>query len=386
MFKKICIIGEGITSLITTKMLLELDLQVDLISENFFKKIKFDNRAFALSPSNIEYLKDLKIIENKSDLVWPINEINLYNAKGNKNVKKIFNFNKKLKSLFYMIKNDDFHMKLKKQIIKNPLLNVYSKKSAKNIINEIIYQKKTNFSENYSLIINCVGQNNIDTKFFFKKIKKKYYTNSLTSIIRHQKIINDVASQFFTEKGPIAFLPLSPDKTAVVWSIKNKFLYKDKKKNEFFFKKNIKKILQSKLKIISFSNINQFELNFIITRELNYKNILNFGEGLHKIHPLAGQGLNMVIRDIKVLGNLIKNTTDLGLDLDSSTLVKFKEIIQPYNFLFATSVDLTEKYFSINNTILNKLSDEFLIITNKNYFIKNVLKKIADRGINLFDY
>ena len=285
-----------------------------------------------------------------------------------------------------MIKNDDFHMKLKKQIIKNPLLNVYSKKSAKNIINEIIYQKKTNFSENYSLIINCVGQNNIDTKFFFKKIKKKYYTNSLTSIIRHKKIINDVASQFFTEKGPIAFLPLSPDKTAVVWSIKNKFLYKDKKKNEFFFKKNIKKILQSKLKIISFSNINQFELNFIITRELNYKNILNFGEGLHKIHPLAGQGLNMVIRDIKVLENLIKSTIDLGLDLDSSTLVKFKEIIQPYNFLFATSVDLTEKYFSINNTILNKLSDEFLIRTNKNYFIKNVLKKIADRGINLFDY
>ena len=94
----------------------------------------------------------------------------------------------------------------------------------------------------------------------------------------------------------------------------------------------------------------------------------------------------MVIRDIKVLGNLIKNTTDLGLDLDSSTLVEFKEIIQPYNFLFATSVDLTEKYFSINNTILNKLSDEFLIRTNKNYFIKNVLKKIADRGINLFDY
>ena len=168
--------------------------------------------------------------------------------------------------------------------------------------------------------------------------------------------------------------------------LKINFYIKIKKKNEFFFKKNIKKILQSKLKIISFSNINQFELNFIITRELNYKNILNFGEGLHKIHPLAGQGLNMVIRDIKVLGNLIKNTTDLGLDLDSSTLVKFKEIIQPYNFLFATSVDLTEKYFSINNTILNKLSDEFLIITNKNYFIKNVLKKIADRGINLFDY
>ena len=38
MFKKVCVIGGGLTSLIVTRMLLELDLKVDLISENYHKK------------------------------------------------------------------------------------------------------------------------------------------------------------------------------------------------------------------------------------------------------------------------------------------------------------------------------------------------------------
>ena len=38
-----------------------------------------------------------------------------------------------------------------------------------------------------------------------------------------------------------------------------------------------------------------------------------FGDSLHKIHPLAGQGFNMTLRDIKILSNIIQNRIDLGL-------------------------------------------------------------------------
>ena len=52
-------------------------------------------------------------------------------------------------------------------------------------------------------------------------------------------------------------------------------------------------------------------------------NILAFGDLLHKIHPLAGQGYNMSIRDIKILSNLINKKIDLGLDIDSSICREF---------------------------------------------------------------
>ena len=50
-----------------------------------------------------------------------------------------------------------------------------------------------------------------------------------------------------------------------------------------------------------------------------------FGDLLHKIHPLAGQGFNMTIRDIKALMNIIKDKLDLGLPLDSSVNKEFEK-------------------------------------------------------------
>ena len=55
MYKKICVIGEGITSLLVTNMLLDHDLEVDLLSETFSKKQNQDNRSFAISYTNFKY-------------------------------------------------------------------------------------------------------------------------------------------------------------------------------------------------------------------------------------------------------------------------------------------------------------------------------------------
>ena len=54
------------------------------------------------------------------------------------------------------------------------------------------------------------------------------------------------------------------------------------------------------------------------------KNILAFGDLLHRIHPLAGQGFNMTIRDIKILIGLIQKKIDLGLPIDSSINKEFE--------------------------------------------------------------
>ena len=62
-------------------------------------------------------------------------------------------------------------------------------------------------------------------------------------------------------------------------------------------------------------NFQQFPINLSLSRNYFYKNILSFGDALHKIHPLAGQGFNMTLRDAKILSQLIKKNLDLGLNL-----------------------------------------------------------------------
>ena len=41
----------------------------------------------------------------------------------------------------------------------------------------------------------------------------------MTTVIKHEKILNNVATQIFTKRGPLAFLPISKDSTSVVYSI-----------------------------------------------------------------------------------------------------------------------------------------------------------------------
>ena len=386
MFKKVCVIGEGLTSLIVTRMLLELDLKVDLISENYHKKKNHSNRALAISQSNIKYLDYLNIFEGKRNYKWNVYEISLFSVKENYNKNKIFNFNNKTKPLFIMIKNHDLHLILKEKLKNSSLLQIYSQKKARIVMRKIITNKNKYAESQYGLILNCDSRNILNKKFFSKQIKKKYPATAVISTLRHKKICNNVASQFFMPQGPLAFLPLSNDATSVVWSIKNNYLSSNKKENDNFFKNEIKKVTNNHLKEINFSRINEYDLNFLISREYYHKNILNFGEGLHQIHPLAGQGLNMVIRDIKTLSGILKRNIELGLDLTPVLLKDFSEASKSYNFLFAKSIDLAEKYFSIKNELFSKLSDKLIKSVNKNFFLKDFLVNVADKGIDRLNY
>ena len=60
------------------------------------------------------------------------------------------------------------------------------------------------------------------------------------------------------------------------------------------------------MKLLKFLKPALFELKSSNLRSYYHKNILAFGDLLHRLHPLAGQGFNMTIRDINILCELIK--------------------------------------------------------------------------------
>jgi 2-octaprenyl-6-methoxyphenol hydroxylase len=110
---------------------------------------------------------------------------------------------------------------------------------------------------------------------------------------------------------------------------------------------------------------------------------LAFGDLLHKIHPLAGQGFNMTIRDIKILLDIIKKKVDIGLSLDSSVSLEFQNKIKHKNFIFSNGVDLIHELFNVER----KMKTSFLSKSVKqisNYpSINKIFTKIADKGILL---
>jgi len=114
-----------------------------------------------------------------------------------------------------------------------------------------------------------------------------------------------------------------------------------------------------------------------------FQNILAFGDLLHKLHPLAGQGFNMSIRDIKEIIKLIKFKINHGLDLDNSIGKNFQKKTRHKNYIFSNSIDFIYEYFNYENKINNSILSKTVKYIGKSKVVNEYFRKFADSGINI---
>tara|TARA_B110000211_G_C14004489_1_gene520141 strand:+ start:365 stop:868 length:504 start_codon:yes stop_codon:yes gene_type:complete len=167
-----------------------------------------------------------------------------------------------------------------------------------------------------------------------------------------------------------------------VWSVSSIFFNKNNK--------SIKKILTSKIKILlnnpkikKISNIQSFPIKLNLKKKYFKSNVLILGDGLHSIHPMAGQGFNLVLRDIKKLNELISKTLKLGLLFKNNFLLKdFYQARKPENTIIGLGVNLTNIFFK-DNKYFSPIRKTILENINNFKFIKKISQTISDKGISI---
>jgi 2-octaprenyl-6-methoxyphenol hydroxylase len=359
---KVCIIGDGLVGLTLAKVLIQKEISVDILLNR--KNNRYDKtRTLGISKSNIDYFNK-KIIDIRK-IAWEIKNIKIYTEKSSN--KEILNFNNKNNQIFSIIRN----YKLQKILIEN-----LKKSKFIHFKNETNYKSINN--KKYKLIINCDPKNQITKKFFSNKIEKNYNSYAYTAIINHKKITeNSTAFQNFTNKGPIAFLPISNIQTSVVYSMRNR------NGNDNLNINNLIRKYNPRYSINKINENSRFKLNSSILRKYYYNNILAFGDLLHKIHPLAGQGFNMSLRDIKVLSKLIDERINIGLDIDGSICHEFQKKTQDKNYIFSTGIDWIYELFNFESKINSNLLSKTINAFGKNKFVNSFFKKFADVGLRI---
>ena len=351
---KVCIIGAGLTSYTLAKALVNQNIYVDIIAQ---KKINLpvNVRTIGISKSNLKFFNNSII--NVDKVSWKLKKIEIFTD--NLRREKLINFENNGIELFSIIKNKGLFEILEKSLSKNKFFKRI------NIFNNL------RFLNNYNLVINTEYNNIITKKFFSQKIFKEYNGVAYTTILHHEKIHNDVAAQIFTKMGPLAFLPISENETSVVYSFYNKE------------KKNINNLIEKynyKYKIQRIEKVKSFELKSLSLRSYFNGHILAFGDLLHKIHPLAGQGFNMTIRDIKILLDIIVNKKSLGLPLDSSINYEFEKTSKHKNFIFSNGIDFIHEFFNFERKINSKFISRSVQFLGKNPNVNKLFTRLADKG------
>jgi 2-polyprenyl-6-methoxyphenol hydroxylase-like FAD-dependent oxidoreductase len=180
-------------------------------------------------------------------------------------------------------------------------------------------------------------------------INKKAYSypqSALLFSIGHNLSHDNQGIEHFYPGGSIATLPLwGGYHSAIVWIDKTQeiqdLLPKEKKsfpqetgeketsgKNKQ--EKAILELLKKRLHHIDFlqdsleiqTPFQVFPLNLVLGEKMITQRGVLVGDSAHAIHPIAGQGLNLGIKDVETLGGLIKKYRDLGLDIGSHGLLK----------------------------------------------------------------
>ena len=333
------IVGAGLIGALMGLELFQKQFRVLVIEKN--NQTQTDNRTLAVNANSREFLKSLDLWHKLHN--EPIQNIIIKDQINNSPL--IFESPKEpMGSVIY---NKDLLSKAQSQLKKNKIL-------IENIELDI---NKTNFNQpiklknkyyQFSKIILSVGKNLVSNGHF-KKYKFSAHHKSYVGFFNHSLNHQNKAYEIFTNKGPVAVLP-APSSNKYL----STFIYSSKISiNTIELKKLIKKYFYKTHGRLDFiKDIKSFQISPHLM-SCNNKNILLVGDSLRSIHPVAGQGWNLGIKDIQTLSMLLDqyNINDENF----SELYFSKRRIESYAYLAFTNLinNLYENDSKFNKSIIN---------------------------------
>ena len=369
----IIIIGGGLVG-----NLLHLMLESKGFSINQFEKTsKLKNRTFALTPSSVDWLKSLGLPSKFFDSLNDISSMKIFDSTLSNSV--TFESDDIAKpAIAFMANEKDFNKAIEKTFKKRKTIEEIPKDYViKNKQDQVIIETS---KERYksSIIIACDGVNSLAReKIEIKSTKHDFNQTAITFQLKVKLDNQNEAKQFFLKESILAILPIKKDLVSIVWSCNSQFY----KKINSFDEKSIEDELNltigdfyKDIKVVS--KIESFPLTMNRVESFFKDRVLLVGDAAHFIHPLAGQGLNLGIRDIITLEKIIdkKDYADIGL---KGFLRKYerarKEDVAQMGFL---TLGLNW-IFSNKSSILSRIVGKGMSMLDKSKLLKKQLIKKA---------
>ncbi|TGW15548.1 hypothetical protein EIL50_01245 [bacterium NHP-B] len=142
-----------------------------------------------------------------------------------------------------------------------------------------------------------------------------YDQKALVFTVHHTQDHNGRAFEHFTSKGPLAFLPLHNQSSAVIWSLEAPMADALTTSPTTLLHALLHHFGWGLGDMTLASPVAAYPLDLIMPLHHAQGRQLLVGDAAHSIHPVAGQGLNLGIRDAFILADHLKNRYQLGLDL-----------------------------------------------------------------------
>ncbi len=194
-----------------------------------------------------------------------------------------------------------------------------------------------------------------------------YQQTGIVVTVAHELPHHGRAEEHFTPSGPFAILPLPGNRSSLVWTewqgdAEHILTLSDKD-----FLSELTKRFGGHLGALSLASGRYgYPLAMFIAEEFVGPRLALIGDAAHVVHPLAGLGLNLGLRDVAALAESIHDAVGLGLDPGSDAILERYSIWRRFDtVLTAAAMDGLNRLFANDNGVLRGLRDTGLAAVNR---------------------
>jgi 2-octaprenyl-6-methoxyphenol hydroxylase len=212
-----------------------------------------------------------------------------------------------------------------------------------------------------------------------------YGQSAIVINVAHERDHNGRAEEHFLPAGPFAILPLTGRRSSIVWTERTSEAERIIALPDDEFHAELEqrfKLHLGELKVIGARRVHP--LGFFVARSFLAERIALAGDAAHVIHPIAGQGLNMGLKDVAALAEVIVDAARLGLDPGSaSVLEKYQRWRRFDTMAMGFATDGLNRLFSNRSDVLRLARDVGLGLVErlpglKRLFIREAAGLVGD--------
>lgn len=325
------IVGAGLAGNCLALALRDSGMRIAIVEASSREQLRdspIGDRALALAAGTVSLLRQLDAWDGVADKAEAIKHIHV-SDRGHFGKTRLAAEDYSVDALGYVITARDIESHVADLLEKTSVTLLYQTRVAgimagDDAINVSLRQHEQSLNLSAQLLVGADGgQSTVRKLLEIEQQVTDYGQTALVTTVQSSLPHRNTAFERFTEQGPLALLPLSGKQSAVVWTRKHEQAQSLMAGGEAEFLAELQHCFGYRLGSLKLvAPRRAFPLSLIRAENMTGKRCVIIGNAVHQLHPVAGQGFNLGIRDVAELAELLQQQHSRQLDLGASELLQ----------------------------------------------------------------
>ena len=363
MKQDVLIVGGGLNGSLLALALAQSGLHVLLVDKREKAALgdTFDGRSYALALASVRMLQALGLWHALQETSQPIQEIIAADGRAGDGPGPFWlHFQSddiEESPMGYMVEDRVLRSVLLQALDQSDHVTVrYGTSITQQSPGQVVFFDDT--SAQAQLIVGCDGrQSGVAARAGIKRVVKDYGQTALVCAVEHERPHHGIAHQVFMPPGPLAILPLLGNRSSIVWTERWDTADSIQALSDHDYLTVLKPRFGNFLGEISLIGQRySYPLSLSLAEHYIAPRVALVGDAAHGIHPIAGQGLNLGLRDSAALAQVIVEARTCGEDIGAHDVLKRYEQWRRFDAVsLAFGTDTINRLYSNDSAVLRGL-------------------------------